>query len=113
MSLLRMMLRPHRIAWFLLVYLWNLVIANGLVAWEILTPRHYMRAAIVKVPVRSRSALEITLLANLITFTPGTLALEVADDRSTIYVHGLHVRSPEEVRRSVRQLEDLLLWVVR
>lgn len=113
MTLLRIVLRPHRTIWFLLVYLWSLAVANAYVAWEVITPRHYLRPGIVEVPIRSRKDLEIFMLANLVTFTPGTLTLGVAKDRSAMYVHGLHVRSPEAFRRSIQRLEDLLLWVVR
>jgi hypothetical protein len=30
-----------------------------------------------------------------------------------MYVHALHMRTPDEVRRSVGQLERRILWMVR
>jgi multicomponent Na+:H+ antiporter subunit E len=106
-------LRPWRLAWFLAIYVWNLVRANAVVAWEIVTPTHTIRPGIVVCPTRARTDLELAMLANLISFTPGTLTLEVADDRSMVYVHALHIDTPDGVREDIRRLEDRLLWVLR
>lgn len=50
-----------------------------------------LRPAIVAVPLTLTSDLQITLLANLITLTPGTLSIDVSDDKSVLYVHALMV----------------------
>ena len=44
---------------------------------------------------------EITLLANLITLTPGTLSVDVSEDRRTLYVHALDCSDPDRLRRSI------------
>ena len=113
MTLLRVLLRPWRLVRFLLSYLWDLIRANALVAWEVMTPTHYARPGVVACPVRTRSDLEVVLLANLISFTPGTLMLEISEDRATVYVHALHIRTADDVRANVRRLEERLLWVLR
>ncbi len=105
--------RILRAVWFLVWFLNKLVQANLLVAWEVVTPRHSMRPGIIAVPIRSRTDVEVTLLANVISFTPGTLSLEVSDDRSVLYVHALHVSTPEDLRRQVLAFEDKLLGVLR
>ena len=46
---------------------------------------------------------EITLLANLITLTPGTLSVDVSEDRKTLYVHALDCSDPEAVKRSITE----------
>jgi len=109
----KVLARPWRTGWFIVRYLWDLVRANAVVAWEIVTPAHGVRPGIVACPTRAQTDLELIVLANLISFTPGTLTLEVADDRSTVWVHALHIGSPDEVRAQVRRLEDRLLWVLR
>ena len=38
---------------------------------------------------------QITLLANLITLTPGTLSVDVSDDRKTLFIHALDVPDRE------------------
>ena len=44
-----------------------------------------------------------TFLANSITLTPGTLGLDVSEDRKTLYVHSMWVDDPDEVRREIKQ----------
>jgi multicomponent Na+:H+ antiporter subunit E len=111
--LLRLPLRLAKAVPFSVLFLWELVLANTVVAWEVLTPRNYMRPGIVAVPIRARHDHEIAMLANLISLTPGTLTLEVAEDRSVLYVHSLHLLSPDHLRSRVSRLEDRLLWMLR
>jgi multicomponent Na+:H+ antiporter subunit E len=94
-------------------FLWELVLANALVAWEVITPTNRTSPAVVRVPLRCASNTEIALFANLISLTPGTLSLECSVDRSALYVHGLHVRSAESFRARLARLEDRLLEVTR
>jgi multicomponent Na+:H+ antiporter subunit E len=69
-----------------------------------------VRTGIVAVPVAACSDLVITVVANAITLTPGTLTLEVRREPSTLYVHVLHLRDLDQVRRDIR---TLLRMVVR
>lgn len=85
-----------------LFFLWELVIANVNVALAVLGPRHRVRPVIVAVPLEVRSDAGITLLANLITLTPGSLSVDVASDRSTLYVHTLSSDEPEQVVRAIK-----------
>ena len=48
-----------------------------------------------------KSDVEITLLANMITLTPGTLSVDVSDDRSTLYVHALECSDADGIRRDI------------
>ncbi len=48
------------------------------------------------------SDVEITLLANLVTLTPGTLSLDVSEDRSTLFVHAMFVDDPDVLRREIK-----------
>ena len=89
--------------YFVLYFMWELLVANLHVAYEVITPRLYMRPAIVAVPLDLKRDLEITVLANLITLTPGTLSLEISEDKKTLYVHGMYVDDIEEFRQSIKQ----------
>lgn len=110
---LRVARRPRRLAWLAVIYLWDLVAASAVVAWEIVTPAHSVHPGIVRVPLEARTDLEIALLSNMVSFTPGTLILGVERGRAAIYVHALHMRSPEDVREQVRRLEARILGLVR
>lgn len=100
---LSLRIRPLRRLWrvfvLLLVFLRELVVSSVRVARYILQPRLRVRSAIVAYPLDVHTDREITALANLITLTPGTMTLDVADDRTNLYVHTMAVEtdSGEEV----------------
>ena len=73
------------------LFVYELLASALRVARLVLTPdvNERLRPAIVAVPLTVKSDIEITLLANLITLTPGTLSIDVSDDRSVLYVHAL------------------------
>jgi multicomponent Na+:H+ antiporter subunit E len=101
---------------FAVFYLWQLVLANLRVAYDVLTPRHYMRPGVIAVPLEARTDAEITLLANLITLTPGTLSLDLSGDRRVLYVHAMYIDhgDVDEARRRIKEgLERRVLEVLR
>lgn len=103
-----------RLLRFLAFYLKELVVANARVAHDVLTPRHRSRPAILALPLEASTDTEIMILANLITLTPGSLALDVSDDRRTLFVHAMFVKDAEAYRRSIKEgLERRLLEVLR
>ena len=90
----------------------ELIKANLRVAWEVLTPKDHMRPAIVAIPLDAESDLQITILANFITLTPGTLSLDVSPDRKTLYVHAMYVDDVDQFRREIKeQLEKRVMEV--
>jgi multicomponent Na+:H+ antiporter subunit E len=86
---------------FLAFLVVELVHSSLQVAYGVLVPRS-RKPAIVCVPLDVRSDLEITLLANLITLTPGTIALGVAKDRRHMLVHAMFATSDDDLRRKVK-----------
>lgn len=73
-----------------LYFVWELVLANLRVAWDVLTPSHRARPAVLAIPLDAKTDVEITLLANLITLTPGTVTLDLSQNRRTLYVHAMY-----------------------
>jgi multicomponent Na+:H+ antiporter subunit E len=69
------------------IFLRELALSVKDVVITVLNPRRPIRSAIVAVPLDVESRAGITLLANMITLTPGTTSLHVSKDRSTLYVH--------------------------
>ena len=95
---------------------WELILANLRVAHDVMTPSYYMRPGIIAIPLDARTDLEITLLANLITLTPGTLSLDVSADRRVLYVHVMYIDNDdiEAVRRNIKDgFERRVLEVLR
>lgn len=81
------------VAWTRLAGLFfrELVLSVKDVVLAVLDPRRPLRPAIVAVPLDVKSDAGITLLANMITLTPGTTSLHVSEDRTTLYVHAMTV----------------------
>jgi multicomponent Na+:H+ antiporter subunit E len=69
----------------------------------VLGPITAMRPAIVRVPVDLNSDLALTILANVITLTPGTLSLDIPESRDAIFVHVIDTESAEALRREVTE----------
>ena len=78
-----------------LTFLWELVKSSVIVAGIVLSPRRKLRPAIIAYPLDVTTDAEITLLANLITLTPGTLSMDVSEDSKTLYVHAIDAPDPE------------------
>jgi multicomponent Na+:H+ antiporter subunit E len=68
----------------------------------VLGPVSRLRPGIVAVPLTNDRDAEIALLADLITLTPGTLSLELSEDRRVLHVHALDASDPEGLRRDIR-----------
>ena len=81
----------------------QLVVANLRVAYEIVTPTHTMRPAVVAVPLDVTQPAAVTLLANLITLTPGTLSLDVAPSGQLLYIHAMHVQDAASFQQEIKE----------
>ncbi len=103
--------RPVALARLGAVFFWELVKASVIVVVQVLRPRASLRQAVIAVPVVAVSDQLLTVLANAVSLTPGTLALEVDRPNSTLYVHVLNVEedSVDDVRRSIVALERLAI----
>ena len=80
----------------------ELVVSSLKVAWDVVTPTHYARPGIVAVPLDIRSDAAVTVLANLVSLTPGSLALDVSEDRTTLYVHLMFIDDPDSARAAIK-----------
>ncbi|MGF7160478.1 multicomponent Na+:H+ antiporter subunit E [Rhodoligotrophos appendicifer] len=95
------------------IFLRELTLSTWSVAKLAWTPTPQYRPAFIAYPLKVQSSAEITLLANLITLTPGTLSVDVSNDRSTLYIHALDVPDIEALRASIadsfeRRIEEAL-----
>ncbi|MFP4447991.1 MAG: Na+/H+ antiporter subunit E [Bacteroidales bacterium] len=92
----RKFLQPQRYAWliiYIFIFLWECIKANFDVAYRVLHPAMPIKPGIVRVKVGIKSDLAKTMLANSITMTPGTIAVDVIDD--IMYVHWIYVSSED------------------
>jgi len=142
---------------FALRYLWELVLANLRVAYDVLVPgalptpgtgravpavprpralepvgrtptafpdglraplaqESYVCPGVIAIPLDARTDIEITLVANLITLTPGSVSLDLSEDRKVLYIHAMYIDGGdvEAYRRSVKEgLERRVLELLR
>lgn len=103
-----------RVISFVFYFLYELIKANIQVAYDVITPKFYMTPGIVSVPLDAKTDIEITLLANIISLTPGTLSLDVSDDRKVLYVHSMYIRDKDEFIMDIKNgFERKLLQIMR
>ena len=81
---------------------WELLVANIRVAIDVLRPRTSIRPAIVAIPLDVTSDAEILLLSMLINITPGSVTIDLAADRRTLYVHVMHMTTAEASRHDIK-----------
>lgn len=112
---MRALLRPFHAIWLFIMFLWDLTASSVQVAIAVLSPTDRTRPRLVTVPLRATSGAEITLIANFITLTPGTLTVDVSDDRKTLLVHDLFAGdSGDGTRDAVRDgIETRVLRATR
>lgn len=103
----RPFLRAWRVFVLLLVFLQELTQSALQVARYTLQPTLRIRPGVVAYPLDVQTGREITALANLISLTPGTLSLDVAPDRSHLYVHSISVET-EDGREVIREIKTSL-----
>ena len=103
--------RIPRVFVFMLVYAYEVTISTLRIAWEVVTPTPRRNPGMVEVPLDVTTDAEIAVLANLITFTPGTITVDVADDRSYLIVHDMFLNDPDVSRRYIKQRYER--WVLR
>jgi multicomponent K+:H+ antiporter subunit E len=105
--------RPQVLVRFLLVVLYDIVVANVTVARLIMGPAERMQPAFVTMPLELRSEVAISLLASTISLTPGTVSVFLSADRRCLVIHSLHTTEPDELvatirRRYERPLKEVL-----
>ena len=95
---------------YLYVLITEIIKANVMVAKIVLQPKINIKPGIIAVPIRTKTDIGITAIANTITLTPGTLTIDMSDDRSILYVHAIDATDPEGVAQSIR--DDLEKYVL-
>lgn len=95
--------RSWRIIKLFLLFLYELVMSAWKVMVLVLSPKLDIKPGIFKFPLSIENDMEITLLANMITLTPGTLSVDVSEDKKFIYVHAIDASDPEAARRDIAE----------
>jgi len=94
---------PAKLLKFLVVVIWDIVISNLVVAKLILSGNDRLRPAFLPIVLDIQTSLGISILANTISLTPGTVSCDLSEDRQYLLVHSLHV---EDVEHTIKQIKE-------
>lgn len=95
-------LRLGRVLSLVLLFFKELALSAWKVAVMVTRPKLDVQPGIFAYPLTVTTDFEITLLANLITLTPGTLSVDVSGDRKTLYVHAIDCSDIEATKNDIR-----------
>jgi multicomponent K+:H+ antiporter subunit E len=95
--------RPLKLIRYILVLMWDIVVANLAVAKLILGPTKALQPGFIAYPLNLTGDLPITLLASTISLTPGTLSAEVSKDREWLYIHALDLPDEQALIDEIKQ----------
>lgn len=95
--------RPLLLVRFLGMLLYDILVANLVVARLILGPSGRLRPAFVRMPLELRTEVAISLFANTVSLTPGTVSACLSADRRTLVIHSLHTTDPDTLIRTIRE----------
>ncbi len=90
---------------FIIFYFKELLLSNFRVAFDVLKPELQVSPGIIAVPLAIDKDTEITLLAHLISLTPGSLSLDVSSDKTILYVHVMHI-DPDNVDKIRMEIKE-------
>jgi multicomponent Na+:H+ antiporter subunit E len=99
---------------FFLFMSWEIIKANLVTVKESLYAKSKLEPAVVKIPLSVESDLEITILAIMVSVTPGTLVMDISDDKKVMYVHVMHVGNKKDFIDEVKnKFEKRLLEILK
>ena len=102
-TLVFVVVAPWRLVSYMLLVIWDIMVANVQVAMIVLFKRNDdMAPNWVLIPLDLRSPEAITLLAGTITLTPGTVSTDLSADGRALLVHALDAADPEAVRDDIK-----------
>ncbi len=94
--------RPLSLLRFLGVFLFDVLVANVAVARLVLAGPRSLNPLFVQVPLDLTNALAVSLLANTICLTPGTVSARLSPDQRTLLVHALDCTDPEQLIHTIK-----------
>ena len=95
--------RSWRVVSLAALFVYELILSAWKVTTLVLSPNMKVEPGIFAYPMKVDRDGEITLLANLITLTPGTLSVDVSDDRRTLYVHAIDCSDVDQTRADIAE----------
>ncbi len=106
--------RVPKIIKFFLMMTYDMLKANIAVTYEVITPKLNMQPGIVQYAMDAQTDFEITMLSNIISLTPGTLILDVSEDKKVLYIHAMYLGDKEKFVENIKnRIEKKMLEILR
>lgn len=106
--------RVPKIFAFIFLFFYDLLKANFEVMKDVVTPNYNMKPGIVKYQMDAKTDFEITMLANMIALTPGTLVIDLSRNKKYMYIHVMYLTDVDAFKRKLHsRIEKKLLEIIR
>ena len=106
--------RVPKIVMFIMYFIVDMLQANLQVAIDVMTPNYHTTPGIIKYQIDAKTDFEITMLTNIIALTPGTMVIDIAEDKKHIYIHTMYLKDKEKfIQRMKERTEKKLLEILR
>ena len=103
---------PWMLVLYILKVLYEILVANAVVAKLILGPQKRLNPGFLHYELQLTSPVGISLLANTISLTPGTVSCDLSKDRRYLLIHALHIDDVAEIKAEIhRKFEKPLLEI--
>lgn len=106
--------RVPKIILFVLNFFYDMIKANIEVTIDVLTPNYNMKPGIIKYEMDAKSDFEITMLANMIALTPGTVVIDISKDKKYMYIHAMYLSDIDKFKKNMKKRTEIkLLEILR
>ena len=94
---------------FILFYLSKLVQANFHMAYIILSPKMKTQPGFIEFPIKIRSSAGLLLFSNLMSMTPGSLSVDISNDRRILLLHVLMKNDEQIILKDIENIQKRIL----
>lgn len=92
---------------FLFYFLYEMIAANVQVAYDVVTPNYFFKPGIIRYPLEAVTDIEINLLSTIISMTPGTLILDISEDRKFLFIHVMYLKDKEHFITQMKKVSNI------
>ena len=97
---------------FIGFYLYSLIKANLLLAWDIVTPKDLHNPGIITIKLEIQQEGGLLLFCNLVSRTPGTLVIDLEKETKEAVVHILYSNKELQIRKELRSIESRIKKII-
>ncbi|MEF8757825.1 MAG: Na+/H+ antiporter subunit E [Halobacteriales archaeon] len=96
---------------YVLTFVREALVSSVDVTYRVLAISQPIEPEVILIPLRVRTDLGVTTIANSITMTPGSLTLDYDPEQNAVYVHVIDGSDPEDIVEPIRTWEDYALVI--